>query len=180
LRGRNFEVAREQRQPAALLSFFSAVRSSRRVEEDVVQELSAVRVLAVDDSAPFRRFVIERLQERSASVVGIAVDGLEAVHKARILQPDLVLMDIWLPTLNGLEATREICRFSPASKIIVISNNLDPAVVQAAFDAGANGYVLKSLAAAELLAAVETVLRGETFVGGGLRGFLADKSRGDA
>jgi DNA-binding NarL/FixJ family response regulator len=104
---------------------------------------------------------------------------VEAVHKARVLQPDLILMDIGLPTLNGLEATREICRFSPGSKIIIVSNNIDPAVIQAAFDAGAKGYVLKSLAAAELFAAVETVVRGEFFVGGGLQGFAIGANRAD-
>jgi two-component system, NarL family, nitrate/nitrite response regulator NarL len=143
-----------------------------------VQELSAVRVLAVDDSTPWRRFVIDRLRERSVSVVGTAIDGVEAVHKAHVLQPDVILMDIWLPALTGLEATREIYKCSPLSKIIVVTNNIDPAVIQAAFDAGARGYVLKSLAAAELLEAVETVVRGEFFIGSGLQGFAIGKSRG--
>ena len=77
-------------------------------------------------------------------------------------------MDLWLPGLNGVAATRELATVSPASNVLIVSNEVDPAVVQAAFAAGARGYLLKSRAGDELLTAVETVLRGERFVGHGL------------
>ena len=83
-------------------------------------------------------------------VVGTAADGLEAIQKARTLQPDIVIMDICMPKLNGLAATREICRVVPASRVLIASNETDPVIVQAAFAAGACGYVLKSMVAADL------------------------------
>jgi DNA-binding NarL/FixJ family response regulator len=133
-----------------------------------VKDLSALRVLEVDDCREWRNFVAAHLLERSVRVVGTAADGLQAVYKAGDLQPDLIIMDIWMPRLNGLAATREIRVFTPAARILIVSNERDPYVVQAAFEAGARGYVLKSHAAVELLTAVEAVVRGELFVGRGL------------
>jgi DNA-binding NarL/FixJ family response regulator len=98
----------------------------------------------------------------------MAGDGLEAIQQARLLQPDIVVMDLLMPRLNGLEATRAICKSDPAAKILIVTNNDDPAVVQAAFTAGARGYVLKSQAAVELLKAVEAIVRGELFISRGL------------
>lgn len=95
-------------------------------------------------------------------------DGLEAVQKAEELKPDLILLDVGLPTLNGIDAAREIRKLAPESKIIFLSQECSAEVVQAALDLGARGYVLKITAASELLAAVEAVLRGDQFVSGGL------------
>ena len=133
-----------------------------------MDDLSVVRALAVDDSEPWRRFLVAQLQQYSLQVVGTAVDGLEAVEKARALQPDLIIMDVWMPGLNGVAATREIATVAPASSILIVSNERDPAVVQAAFAAGARGYLLKSRAGGELLDAVETIVRGDRFIGHGL------------
>jgi len=133
-----------------------------------VENLSAVRVLAVDDSAPWRGFVAAHLQEQSVQVVGTAADGSEAVHEARALRPDIVIMDVWMSKLNGLAATREISRVAPESRILIVTNETDPGIVQAAFAVGARGYVLKSMVAVDLLRAVETIARGELFVGRGL------------
>jgi DNA-binding NarL/FixJ family response regulator len=133
-----------------------------------VDDLSAVRVLEVDDNAAWRRFVTAQLLERSAQVVGTAVDGLEAVEKARAMAPDVIILDIWMPGLNGLAATCEIARCAPASKILIVSNERDPAIVRAAFASGARGYVLKLRAGIELVKAIETILRGELFIGRGL------------
>ncbi len=133
-----------------------------------MDDLSAVRVLQVDDNAPWRRFVTARLLESSVQVVGTAVDGFEAVQRARALQPDVVIMDIWMPRLDGLAATREIGTLTPAPRILIVSNEGDPDIVEAAFAAGARGYVLKSIAAIDLLHAVDAIVRGDLFIGRGL------------
>jgi DNA-binding NarL/FixJ family response regulator len=103
-------------------------------------------------------------------VICEVADGLEAVAKAQEFEPDLILLDIGFPTLNGIEAARRIRRLSPSSKIIFVSLNNSPAVVQEALSIGAWGYVLKSEARSELLTAIEAVLRGRQFVSSGLRG----------
>jgi len=133
-----------------------------------VDDLSAVRVLAVDDSAPWRGFMTAHLRAKSVQVVGTAADGLAAIQQARALQPDIVLLDIWMPKLDGLAATREISRAVPSSRVVIVSNEADPDIVQAAFAAGARGYVLKSRAAVDLLNAVGPIVRGELFIGRGL------------
>jgi DNA-binding NarL/FixJ family response regulator len=138
------------------------------VKEEWLDNLAAVRVLQVDDCGQWRRFVEAELQARSVQVIGTAADGWEAVQKARALKPDVILMDIWMPRLNGVAATREIGRLAPQAKVLIVSNERDPAIVQAAFAAGARGYVLKSLASIELLTAVEAIICGGLFIGRGL------------
>jgi CheY-like chemotaxis protein len=129
-----------------------------------------VRILVVDDYAPFRRFVHATLTSRpELQVVGEASDGLQAVQKAEELQPDLILLDIGLPTLNGIEAAHRITGLVPGATILFVSQNNDADVVAAALSNGAKGYVLKLNANGELLPAVEAVLRGEHFVGTGVR-----------
>jgi DNA-binding NarL/FixJ family response regulator len=91
-------------------------------------------------------------------------DGLEAVQKAESLQPDLILLDIGLPTLNGFEAARRIRKLAPDSKILFLSQESSADVVQEAFRVGALGYVLKAQAGTELLAAVDAVRQGRKFV----------------
>lgn len=103
-------------------------------------------------------------------IVGETADGLEAVHKAEELRPDLILLDLGLPTLNGIEAARRIRTLSPESKIIFISQQSDPDVVEEALDLGARGYVVKAQAASELLVAVEAVLENRQFISGGRAG----------
>jgi len=122
---------------------------------------STVRVLVVDDFEPWRRFVSLMLRTKQGlQVVGEASDGLEAFQKAVELEPDLVLMDIGLPTLNGLEAARRIREIVPEAKIIFLSDESSFEVVQKAMSLGASAYVVKTSAATELLTAVETVLSG--------------------
>ena len=91
-------------------------------------------------------------------------DGLEAVQKAEELKPDLILLDIGLPSLSGIEAARQIRELSPESKIIFVSQELSADVVQEALSTGANGYVFKTQAGNDLLAAVEAVILGKQFV----------------
>jgi len=97
-------------------------------------------------------------------------DGLEAVLKAAELQPDLILLDIGLPGLNGIEAARQIRKLSHKSKILFVSQESDADVVQEAFRIGALGYVVKAHAGSDLLRAVEAVCQGKRFVSAGLPG----------
>ena len=130
-----------------------------------------VRVLVVEDSEPFRQFICSTLENRpEVQVVGIVSDGLAAVQKAEELHPDLIVLDIGLPTLNGIEAARRIRKLSPQSKIIFLTQESSADVVRAALNLGAKGYVLKAHAGSELLAAVEAVRRGGEFFSRGLPG----------
>jgi len=129
-------------------------------------EISSSRVLVVEDSEPFRRFVYSALGKRpELQIVGEVTDGLEAVQKAEELQPDLIVLDIGLPSLNGIEVARRVRKVSPKSKILFVSQESSADVVQEAIGTGARGYIVKTDAGSELLEAVDSVLRGEQFVG---------------
>ena len=131
--------------------------------------LSPIRVLVVEDFAPFRQFIGSALARRcDLQIVGEAADGEEAVQKAKELQPDLILLDIGLPTLNGIEAAQRIRQVAPESKIIFVTQESSADVVQKALNSGAQGYVVKTKAATELLAAAEAVLEGKQFLSSGL------------
>jgi DNA-binding NarL/FixJ family response regulator len=131
--------------------------------------MSTTRVLVVDDFEPFRDVVCSILQSAGLSDVGQAADGLRAVRETERLQPDLVLLDIGLPGLNGIEAGRRIRQVAPRSAVLFISQESSPDVVQAALEGGALGYVHKSRVQRELLPAIESVLAGKQFVSCGLR-----------
>jgi DNA-binding NarL/FixJ family response regulator len=131
--------------------------------------MSSMRVLVVEDFAPFSEFIRSILAERpDVQVICEVADGLEAVQKAELLEPDLVLLDIGLPTLNGIEAARQIRKLAPKSKIIVLSQESSPEVVEEALNLGAWGYVVKRRAASDLLAAVDAVLDCRPFVSFGI------------
>jgi DNA-binding NarL/FixJ family response regulator len=128
---------------------------------------SPVRILVVEDFPQFRQFICSTLEERNdLQIVGEAADGLEAVQKAVELKPDLILMDIGLPSLNGLEAARRILELVPESKIIFLSQESSTEVMQAALNMGACGYVVKIKATSELMPAVDAVILGKKFVSG--------------
>jgi DNA-binding NarL/FixJ family response regulator len=128
-----------------------------------------VRVLLVDDYEPFRRFVRATLQARSElEVIGEASDGLEAVQKAKEWQPDLILLDVGLPTLNGIEVAHRISRLAQNATILFVSQQNDADVVGAVLSNGAKGYLLKRDAGQELLPAVESVLQGQRFTSAGV------------
>ena len=134
-------------------------------------ETSSVRVLVVEDYEPFRRFICSTLRKRpELQIVGEITDGLEAVQKAEELQPDLIVLDIGLPSLNGIEAARRIRKLSPESKILFVSQESSADVVQEALALGALGYVVKAHAGSELLAAVGAVLENRQYISSGLSG----------
>ena len=130
-----------------------------------------MRVLVVDDNEPWRRFLSTTLAKRPGfRVISEASDGLAGVQEAEQLQPDLILLDIGLPALNGIAAARRIREVSPKSKILFISENRSRDIAEQALNTGAGGYVVKSDAATELLHAVKAVLQGKTFVSASLTG----------
>jgi len=133
--------------------------------------MSTVRVLLVEDFEPFRRFVCSTLEQRpDLQVIGEVSDGIEAVQKAEELKPDLILLDIGLPRMNGIEASRQMSKLAPESKVIFLTQENDSDVVQAALSNGAKGYVLKSDAESQLVPAIEAVLRGGYFLSSGTKG----------
>lgn len=126
---------------------------------------SSVRILVVDDLEPWRRFASLTLRKKPGLlIVGEASNGTEAFQKAVELEPDLILLGIGLPSLDGIESARRIRAMVPEAKIIFLSDESSVDVVQEAMSFGAWGYVFKTMAAIELLTAVETVLSGLKFV----------------
>lgn len=138
----------------------------------------SIRALVVDDYEPWLRFTCSKLQEQGdMQVVGRVSDGLDAVRKAGELKPDLILLDIGLPTLNGIEAARRIRDVSFGSQVLFVSENRCPEVVEEALSTGAVGYVFKSDAGRELLPAVESALEGKRFVSSSLHDCGANSSK---
>jgi len=131
--------------------------------------MTVIRILVVEDFEPFRRLVRRHLEQSPQfQVIGEVADGLEAVHKAKELQPDLVLMDIGLPTLNGMEAARRIRGVAPHAKLLFLSMESSSSIVRETFSLGALGYVEKFRAKIDLLPAIDAVLGGRKFVSSGL------------
>jgi DNA-binding NarL/FixJ family response regulator len=125
----------------------------------------------VDDFSGFRR-VVRRILERRQDfhLVGEASDGIEAIEKAVELRPDLIVLDIGLPKLNGLEAATRIRSLVPESKILFVSVESSVDLVREALSLGAGGYVLKSEMEKDLLPAVEAIVQNKLFVSSGLIG----------
>ena len=120
--------------------------------------MDSVRILVADDHEIVRRGLVSLLKSHAGwEVCGEAQDGREAVDKAKTLRPDIVILDIGMPNLNGLEAARQILRHDPLSKILILTIEDGNDLVRAVLDAGARGFVNKSDASRDLVAAVETV-----------------------
>jgi DNA-binding NarL/FixJ family response regulator len=131
--------------------------------------MSLIRVLVAEDFDPFRQFICSTLGKMPGlHIICEVSNGLEAVQKAEELKPDLILLDIGLPGLNGIEAARQIRQLAKQSKIIFVSQESSAEVVQQALSLGAWGYVVKPRATSDLMAAVEAVLEGRRFVSSGL------------
>ena len=140
-----------------------AIRGTARLEE------STIRVLMAEDYEPWRRFVLATLQNISGlQLICQVSDGLEAVQKAAELRPSLILLDIGLPTLNGIEAARQIREYAPSSKILFVTEDRSQEAAEEALRLGASGYVVKSDAGTELIAAVNAVLEGKRFLSSSL------------
>ena len=132
----------------------------------------SIRVLVAEDYPPFRRFLASTMQNRpELQIICEVEDGPEAVQQAGTLQPEVVLLDIGLPRLNGIEAARQIRNLSPKSKILFVSQESSADIVQAALETGAKGYVVKVDAGRELIPALEAVLRDQTYVSKSLSGY---------
>jgi DNA-binding NarL/FixJ family response regulator len=128
-----------------------------------------VQVLIVEDFEPYRQFAKSSLGKMDGlQFVSEATDGLQAVDKARELKPDLILLDIGLPKLSGIEAARQILAAAPECKIIFLTQETSTDVVREALKLGAYGYVVKARAATDLLPAVEAALEGKRFISAGL------------
>jgi DNA-binding NarL/FixJ family response regulator len=129
--------------------------------------MARVRVLLADDHPPLLS-AIRRLLAQEFDVVGEAHDGEEAVQMARVLRPDVVLMDLAMPRRGGLDAIRRINAEGSAAAIVVLTVLADSAVVGAAVEAGARAYILKSQAGVELLPAISAALAGRCTLPAGL------------
>lgn len=150
----------------------AAFRRSLATRYEKRQMTRSVRILLVDDFEPWRNLVASLLSKNPDwQIICEVSDGLAAVQKAEELQPDLIMLDIGLPKLNGIEAVASIREVAPESKILFLSENRSPEVVAAALSEGGHGYVVKSDGANDLLLAVEAVLQGKRFVSSIFAGF---------
>jgi DNA-binding NarL/FixJ family response regulator len=128
------------------------------------------QILVVDDFLPWQRLVSKMFEsEPNLKIISFASEGFEAVQKAKELQPDVVLMDIGLPKLSGIEAARQIRKVAPNSKILFVSSYDSLEIVEGALDTGASGYVVKLDAGEELAKAVKAVFQGERYVSGRIK-----------
>lgn len=128
---------------------------------------SRSRILLADDHTLVAE-LCRKLLETEFDVVGIVNDGLGLVRAAAELKPDVIVVDVAMPVLNGLDAGRQVKEMLPAVKLIFLTMNPDLEVAAEAFRRGANGYLLKTCAAAEMVQAVRLVLRGKSFMSAAL------------
>jgi DNA-binding NarL/FixJ family response regulator len=131
-----------------------------------------LRTLVVEDHKAFLDRICSAIREQpDLEIVGEIQNGLEAVERAAALQPDLIILDIGLPGLNGLEAASRMRALAPRAKIIFLTLESSPEIVDEAFRQGAWGYVLKATFGRDLPAAVEAVMNGKRFASEGIDGW---------
>lgn len=142
--------------------------------------MSLTKILVVDDFVPWHHFVLQLLEsEADLNVICLAADGLEAVQKAQELQPDVVLMDVNLPVLDGVEAARRIRVLCPLSKILFVSEQRSLEVIEAAFSLGASGYILKTDSYSDLILGVRAAVHDQQFVSRSLKDWREGSGDGD-
>jgi len=126
--------------------------------------MDRTRILIADDHEIFRKGLRWLVESHSAlEICGEAANGIEAVEMAKKLTPDVIIMDISMPYMNGLDATRQIRQQVPGSRILILSQHDSSHMLTAAFNAGASGYVTKSQVAHYLLLALDAVMQGQPF-----------------
>jgi DNA-binding NarL/FixJ family response regulator len=140
-----------------------------------------MRVLLVDDHALVRECVRLSVQtQEDIEVVGQASDGEEACQMAKVLRPDVIVLDISMPKLNGLQAAERLKAICPQAKVVALSNHSDVAHVQGLLAAGADGYILKHSAPSALIRAIRAVSRGEVYLDPAMASRVASASSGSA
>src|SRR5262245_43709428 len=133
------------------------------------QTMTSRRILVIEDYEPFRQLICRELRQRPEfQVIGQASDGLQAVEQAESLQPDLILLDLGLPKLNGLEAARQIRELAPRAKLLFVSQESSSDIVRETLRLGGPGYVDRARAKTDLMAAIDAVLAGKRFVSSSL------------
>jgi two-component system response regulator NreC len=126
---------------------------------------TVIRILLVDDYAPWRRFVLSTVNEASGlEIVGEAAHGREAIERGLELKPDLILLDIGLPNLSGIEVARRVGEILPHTKIIFLTQNSDKELMAQCLNNGGMGYVVKGDAGSELVPAIEAVMQGTKYI----------------
>ena len=127
--------------------------------------MAKIRILIVDDHTLFRETLRNFLErDDSIEVIGEAGDGIEAMHQVERLQPDIVLMDVAMPNVNGLQATRQIKKGNPSVKVIMLTMYDTEQYISEMMRVGASGYILKRASAHELLTAIHSVSRGDAYL----------------
>lgn len=127
-----------------------------------------IRILLADDHVIFRQGLRSLLEREGFQVAGEAADGQEAVRLARDLRPNVALLDLGMPLLNGLDAAREVVHVSPQTRVILLTMHSEDPYVYKALQAGIKGYVLKTQAAADLVRAIHEVSRGTIYLSPGV------------
>lgn len=140
--------------------------------------MSAIRVLVADDHLIIRQGIVSMLSESSAVIViGEAKDGLDAIEKTKELLPDIILMDLNMPKLDGVVATERIVAENPEAKVLILTVSEDSQDLIKAVKAGAKGYLLKDVDNEQLIGAIEAVCRGESIVNPALAADLLEEFR---
>lgn len=140
-----------------------------------------IRVVLADDHVLVRQGIKSLLERESMQVVAEAADGQEAVQHCEKLSPDVAVMDIGMPLLNGMDAARSLTKSCPKTRAVLLTQHDEDQYVSEALDAGVKGYVLKSQVASDLVLAIRQVLRGDVYLSPGIAGAVmaAYRTRGD-
>ncbi len=141
-----------------------------------------LRILLADDHPMFLQGVVDILEREKMVIVGQAHDGQEAVRLAEKHRPEVAVLDLAMPLLNGIDAIREIGKVSPDTKTILLTMHMEEQYILDALRAGVNGYLLKTRAAADLIQAIREVSRGALFLSSGmprevLQAYLSNKEK---